>query len=361
MSWVRAVLKWLVALSLSRGTALLLVTPLSRSGTLPTNETHSYQFGQSFRASQFHPFHLFLASMSIVLLDARSDSLCVSWPGTTLARCYILDYRTADSDWECLSENLRQTQVRKKNLDPEYEYFFRVAAVFDDGPGEWMLHDEGFYPLTEEEEEYAMAPPKVRKLEKECLVISWEHVEDAYAYELQMRENTGGAEWFTIADEVEAREVKKRHLKSKMGYMFRVRPLNGEYDEAFSPPSEVRVAVGAGKAQVSATVAPQTSEDYSMAAPWVKNAGPQALLVRWTSFNGATGYELQMRENKRKGTWTTIAGNLSGTEVKKKNLQSVDGYQFRVRPLGTREARYSAPSYGAIASQAPARNSRRYK
>lgn len=295
-------------------------------------------------------------------MDARSDSLTISWPGTKLATCYILECRTADTDWEVLSENLTQTQVRKKNLDPEFEYFFRVAAVFDDGPGEWMFHEEGFFPLTEEEEEYAMAAPRVRKLENECLVISWDPVDDAYAYELQMRENTGGAEWFTIANELEVTEVKKRHLKSRVGYMFRVRPLNGEYDEAFSPSSAVHIAVNVPKSQASsATVSPQASTDYSMAAPWVKNAGPQALLIRWVTFNGASAYELQMRENTKKGKWTTIAASLSGTEVKKKNLTNIAGYQFRVKPLGTSETRFSAPSYGAIASQAPARNSRRYR
>ncbi len=246
-------------------------------------------------------------------------------------------------------------------LQHECEYFFRVAAIFDDGAGEWMYQEEGFSPLTEEEEEYAMAPPKIRKLENECLVISWDPVEDAYAYELQMRENTGGAEWFTIADEIEVTEVKKRRLKSKFGYMFRVRPLNGEYDEAFSAPSEVNIACSGSKSQPGARVAPQAAEDFSMAAPWVKNAGPQALLIRWIKYDGASGYELQMRENTKKGDWTTIAANLSGTEVKKNNLTSVSGYQFRVRPLGTRETRFSAASYGAIASQAPARNARRFR
>ena len=123
--------------------------------------------------------------MSIVLMDARSDSLTISWPGTKLAKYYILEFRTSSketSDWEVLSEQLRQTQVRKKNLDPEMEYFFRVAAMFDDGPGEWMYHDEGFYPLTEEEDDYAMDAPRVRKLENECLIISWNVNEGAYAY-----------------------------------------------------------------------------------------------------------------------------------------------------------------------------------
>lgn len=298
------------------------------------------------------------------MLDARADSLTVSWPGNRLALCYVLECRTSTSDWVCLSENLKQTQVRKKNLDSEFEYFFRVAPVFEDGEGEWMTHEEGFFPLTDEEEDYCMAAPVVRKVENECLSIGWEIVDDAYAYELQMRENTGGAEWFTVAAELEVTEVKKRRLKSRNGYMFRVRPLNGEYEEAFSPPSDVKVAVPPQKSGDSSAATPQqrpsyADEDYSMPAPWVKNAGPQALLIRWVKFDKATGYELQMRENKTKGKWSTIAANLSGTEVKKKNLTSMSGYQFRVRPLGTEEDRYSAPSYGAIASQAPNKSSRR--
>lgn len=298
--------------------------------------------------------------MSIVLLDARSESLTVSWPGTQLANHYILEYCTVDTDWECLSDSLKQTQVRKKNLSSECEYFFRAAAVFDDGPGEWMIHEEGFFPLTQEEEEYAMAPPKLNKIEPQCLAISWDKVEGAYAYEVQMRENTGGAEWFTIADEIDATEVVKRFLDSSFGYMFRVRPLNGQYEEAFSPPSDVKVALGAARRPArDATVDPKASDDYSMNAPWVKNAGPQALLLRWPEFDGANGYEIQMRENIRKGKWTTIAENFAGTEVKKKNLTSISGYQFRVRPLGTSETRFSAPSYGAIASRASAQNPRR--
>eukprot|EP00934_Nitzschia_sp_Nitz4_P007094 Nitzschia sp. Nitz4//scaffold27_size158506//154007//154948//NITZ4_002628-RA/size158506-processed-gene-0.62-mRNA-1//1//CDS//3329545572//7084//frame0 len=311
--------------------------------------------------------------MSIVLVDASADALTISWPGTSLADGYVLEFRTSETNWERLSDDVRLTQVKKKNLDPLLEYYFRVAAWIDDGPGEWMTHEEGFYALTAEEAEYAMAAPVVKVLEPGCLIAKWESVEGAYAYELQMRVNEGGADWFTVADELDATSAKKRNLTSPSGYCFRVRQLNGEYDEAFSPPSEAKVAVApVGRKSPKSGVrkqhqpaaptpasAPPNMDDYSMPAPWVKNAGPQALLIRWTPIEGATGYELQMRENKTKGEWATIAANLSGSEVKKKNLTSKLGYQFRVRPLGIYEDRFSIPSYGAIASQAPVRGGRR--
>jgi len=292
--------------------------------------------------------------MSIVLLDERLESLTVSWPAIPRARCYILEYRTSETDWELLSDSVRQTQVRKRNLHPECEYFFRVAAVFDRGPGDWIFHDEGFFPLTWEAEDNAMLPPTVRKEEDGCLVITWGQVESAFGYEVQMRENIGGAEWCTIGTDVRGTGLKKRRLHSTNGYMFRVQHLSGEFEEAFSGPSEVKVAVPVPKKKQvrAATVDPKASDNYSMPAPWVKNGGPQALLICWRTFDGAKGYEIQMRENVTRGKWTTIAGNVRFTEVKKKNLSSISGYQFRIRPLGTRETRFSAPSYGAIASQA---------
>merc|ERR1719464_750126 len=75
----------------------------------------------------------------------------------------------------------------------------------------------------------------------------------------------------------------------------------------------------------------------SIPAPNVSVGGNQTLLVSWSSDAGAaTRYELQMRENNGGERWKTLSSSLSGTEVKKKNLISPFGYQFRVRPrIGT--------------------------
>lgn len=46
-------------------------------------------------------------------------------------------------------------------------------------------------------------------------------------------------------------------------------------------------------------------------------------------------YEIQMRENVGGIPWTTIASMYQSTEVRKKNLTSLYGYQFRIRPTST--------------------------
>lgn len=74
-----------------------------------------------------------------------------------------------------------------------------------------------------------------------------------------------------------------------------------------------------------------------MAAPTAEGDGNRAAIVRWEAGKdgkGADGYELQMRENVGGSPWTVLTTNFKNTEVRKKNLDNVTGYQFRVRPVG---------------------------
>jgi hypothetical protein len=168
-----------------------------------------------------------------------------------------------------------------------------------------------------------------------------------------MRQNRGGAAWVSIASP-SGTQVKKKNLTSKMGYQFRIRPVTDHDGEPWSPPSEAMVP----RFNVpTSSSTPRGTTNHSkqagmMAAPWCKNAGAkQSILVCWQTIDGASGYELQMRENQKGSMWATIAPNVQGTEVKKKNLPSKNGYQFRVRPLGKSDLpNFSQPSYTAIAT-----------
>lgn len=69
----------------------------------------------------------------------------------------------------------------------------------------------------------------------------------------------------------------------------------------------------------------------------VASADPKSYVahVTWNAYEDPllAGYKLQMRESKGDAAWSTVAACLSGTEVRKKNLNSKYGYQFRVRPV----------------------------
>lgn len=234
-----------------------------------------------------------------------------------------------------------------------------------------------------------MAAPIVQRLkEPETLLIEWEAVEeDIYAFELQFRQNRGGQPWITISDDLHSNQVRKRNLTCKWGYQFRVRPVTDHENEPWSPPSEPVIANGVKspfpkilmkglKTTPSAQPPPQQQQrpppqkpqpkpklieaddpkkykPDKMDAPWFNKAEePEALVINWKPVEYATGYELQMIKcMKKNAEWKTIAPNLKGTQVKKKNLTNKAGYQFRVRPTGfPRETEFSDPSNIGIAN-----------
>ena len=181
--------------------------------------------------------------MSVILVDARSDSLTVSWPASSSSENakYRLEYSTTNQDFELLSDKLSQPQARKRNLTPNQQYWFRVQVVDGDSDA-WITHTEPFVCLSAEQEASSMAAPTVSHPGlNQTLHISWKAPTDNadIKYEIQMRENQGGSEWRTIAPSFSGTEVKKKNLVSDKGYQFRVR--NGG---VFSPPSEAIVARG---------------------------------------------------------------------------------------------------------------------
>eukprot|EP00934_Nitzschia_sp_Nitz4_P006808 Nitzschia sp. Nitz4//scaffold27_size158506//152578//153570//NITZ4_002627-RA/size158506-processed-gene-0.94-mRNA-1//-1//CDS//3329545569//6798//frame0 len=182
---------------------------------------------------------------SIVLIDARSNSLAITWPEVSGASKYRLEYKTADqTDFDLLSDKLTQTQARKKNLQSDQQYFFRVAPIVNDSVQEnaWVSHDTPFQPISADKESACMAAPSTAPAGNHALKISWTAQTGASGYELQMRENAGGADWTTIAPSLSGTEVRKKNLTSKSGYQFRVRVSGGE--GPFSPPSDAALARG---------------------------------------------------------------------------------------------------------------------
>ena len=190
--------------------------------------------------------------MNLSLIDSTSDSLTVSWPASEKALRYVLEYReNSSSDAEefvTLSDKLTTTQARKKNLVDKNGtgFFFRVGAVVKEGDtvSSWRTHSEPFFLLSDADQAARMKPPTTSLAgTNQAIIVSWKPVDKESKYELQMRENVGGAEWTSIAKSLSGTEVRKKNLSSKNGYQFRVRPSSNAKCP-FSGPSEPVVALG---------------------------------------------------------------------------------------------------------------------
>ncbi|KAL7460615.1 hypothetical protein ACHAXS_001059 [Conticribra weissflogii] len=120
--------------------------------------------------------------------------------------------------------------------------------------------------------------------------------------------------WFRVSV---ATKSKTRIDKNAMEYVTHNRPFQ------VLTMMEQSQRMEAPMVRIDSTVVSPTPNSYVAHVSWKPYDNPSLLL----------GYKLQMRENDGGTSWTTVAPCLSGTEVKKKNLTSKNGYTFRVRPV----------------------------
>jgi thiol-disulfide isomerase/thioredoxin len=172
----------------------------------------------------------------------------------------------------------------------------------------------------------------------DSLTVSWTATEGVSKYILEYK-TADDDEFALLSDKLSQPQARKRHLTPGKDYFFRVAAVGSEEGErSWQTHSEPFACLSTDQ------------DEKSMAAPKVTNAGSnQAFNISWIKASTASeSYELQMRENQGGEEWMTIAPSLSGTEVKKKNLTSKFGYQFRLRPASGSEP-FSPPSEVMVA------------
>lgn len=111
--------------------------------------------------------------------------------------------------------------------------------------------------------------------------------------------------------------VRKKNLTPATAYRFRVRGRDKVDWLPFSPPATAR------------TLVPSLQQ---MAAPREETRGPGFVAVAWEPVEGAEKYKIEMRPQGAV-RWHEV-GAVSGTSVKKNNLQAGTAYHFRVKPVG---------------------------
>ena len=173
----------------------------------------------------------------------------------------------------------------------------------------------------------------------DSLTVTWPAVDNANRYVLEYREasnddvdgdDNNTISFQVLSDKLSQTQARKRNLSGDVGFFFRVGAVTSDDDTAtvcdwVTHPEPFRLLT-------------TEEEQRQMEAPKVVHAGSnQALHLSWKAKtdnnNEPAKYELQMRENRGGIPWATIAKSLSNTEVKKKNLISTMGYQFRIRAV----------------------------
>ena len=151
------------------------------------------------------------------------------------------------------------------------------------------------------------------------LTLTWAPVAKAVKYELEWKKE-GADDWAKLGSKGFADPMppkQKNKLPSGTAFVFRVRARDTVDWFPWGPESTISTL-----AEGQPRLGPVT----------LKAAEEGALTVAWEAAAGASAYELQLREAKER-SWTTVSKALSGTAVRKKNLEPTGRYLFRVKPV----------------------------
>lgn len=182
------------------------------------------------------------------------------------------------------------------------------------------------------------------------LTVTWPAVDGAKRYVLEYRiaaafSETDDEDFQLLSDKLTQTQVRKRNLSAEIapdGFIFRVGAVLDDGNK--SPENWV-------SHKHPFLLLNDEADKSRMDTPTMTPAGNHALVISWKKKTNdeTVKTELQMRENKGGEIWQTIAASLGGTEVRKRNLTSKLGYQFRVRPSSGGDAPFSPPSDPVIA------------
>eukprot|EP00516_Mucochytrium_quahogii_P004119 CAMPEP_0203761606 /NCGR_PEP_ID=MMETSP0098-20131031/14649_1 /ASSEMBLY_ACC=CAM_ASM_000208 /TAXON_ID=96639 /ORGANISM=" , Strain NY0313808BC1" /LENGTH=331 /DNA_ID=CAMNT_0050655661 /DNA_START=110 /DNA_END=1105 /DNA_ORIENTATION=- len=129
-----------------------------------------------------------------------------------------------EREWTTLSENLKGSFMKKKNLSAGNKYEFRVKGFVD---GKWTDFTKPLSVVVPSKP--PLVAPAVQSVMAQddgnnSILVKWEAIQDSERYEIQIRRmNADSLEWRTLSDKLKGNSVRKKNLENAGDYIFRVR------------------------------------------------------------------------------------------------------------------------------------------
>jgi hypothetical protein len=160
------------------------------------------------------------------LLERDHNSITIAWKPIGEPKGLVYDLEIFDNGtntWNSLSNSLKGTSIRKKNLEQKKNYIFRVRSK-QINKNEWSNFSEESLPMTVIPLEIKLLdPPTLRSKDSQSLTIQWTATLGD-GYKLRFRSETDH-EWQHVNSIVKDNVVKKKGLKAGVNYYFSVCPI----------------------------------------------------------------------------------------------------------------------------------------
>lgn len=162
------------------------------------------------------------------LLERDHVSLTLAWSKVHVAEFYELEMSTDAAEWVSLSNSLKGTSIRKKNLVEGVAYRFRIRCNDGNGWSNYSPSSEGYFVLASNV--HIMDPPEISARDDVSLTLQWKEVAGAEGYQLRYRSDEDAAVnasncWARIESTIKSTTVRKKGLKAGVNYQFAVIPV----------------------------------------------------------------------------------------------------------------------------------------
>lgn len=254
--------------------------------------------------------------------DITYNSMTISWDAVDDAVDYDLDVRPEGGEWTTITQ--AEITYAYTSLSAETTYQIKVRANNAEGSSDYTASIEA---TTLEAPSAPDTPANLMASEitYNSMTISWDAVENADQYELNVRPK-GGA-WTVI--EQTATSYNYTELSAETIYEFRVLAKNDIGASAYTSIVEATT--------LQTPPAPETPANL-LASAITYNS----MTISWDASANADDYDLQVRATGE--SWTTI--NQTATSYNYTELTGATTYEFQVRANNN----FGSSAYSAIVS-----------
>ena len=257
------------------------------------------------------------ADVTLKEAKAALEGITVTWEAADNAVSYNVLRRTADTEWEVLTENVTDVTYKDETAQAGTEYFYTVQGVAADG----KTVSKGYDTIGVSARVPYPIPANVAQVEAKAgvgsVTVTWAEAENAESYHVyrSVYENAEDTGWTVIGKNVTETSYQDTDVQSGETYYYNVKGVNkdGLQSNGWGAAASVTVPY----------------PDPSLVEVVDASADLDGITVTWKTAANAETFSVYRRTAD--SAWSRIAEDLTGTTYTDKDVLPGTTYWYTVK------------------------------